>query len=178
MRRLFADGLSNPLRLAPALLVLCVAGCERDSAASGSAAAAKPAAVQAREVLISEAWCRSPPPGAPTAACYATLMAARSDRLTSVTTPVAQRTEIHAAEMAGAIMRMRRLEAGVDLPAATAVGLRPGGTHLMLVSPRAGLQDGGTAALTFAFASAPSQTVTVPVLKAAPAAHADAHDGP
>jgi len=154
-----------------------MAGCERNPNGAGSVVAAKLAGVQAGEVLISEAWCRSPPPGAPTAACYATLTAVRSDSLISVTTPVAERTEIHAVEMAGGIMRMRRLQAGVDLPAATAVEFKPGGTHLMLVSPRARLQDGETAALTFAFASSPPQTITAPVLKAAPSAHAAAHDG-
>jgi len=174
MMRVFANDWTRRLMLA--LIVLCVAGCERRPTAAGSAAAAKPGAVQAGEVLITAAWCRSPPPGAPTAACYATLTAVRSDRLISVSTPVAERTEIHAVEMAGAIMRMRRLETGVDLPAATAVEFKPGGTHLMLVSPKARLQDGGTAALTFAFASAPRQTITAPVLKLAPPAHADAQD--
>lgn len=124
-------------------------------------------------VAVSDAWCRASPPGAAAAACYVTLTATGEDRLVGAETVAAARTEIHTMSMAGGVMRMRPLD-GLDLPRGKAVSLRPGGEHLMLISPTAPLQAGDTVTLTLRFRRADPANLQAPV-RAAPGA--DAHAG-
>lgn len=161
-------GRSGARRGLAALVLLCLAGCGRDPAAPRSSATAEESTVPAGGLRITSAWCRATRAGAPTAACYATFEADGADRLTSASSPSAERIEIHAMEMDGGIMRMRALGAGIDLPAATPVELKPGGVHFMLVSPAARLREGDAVALTFRFAAAEPQTITAPILNAPP----------
>lgn len=55
-----------------------------------------------------------------------------SARLLTVTTPVAERAELHTTEHADGMVRMRKL-AHLDVPAHAALELAPGGAHLMLI---------------------------------------------
>ena len=81
------------------------------AAAGAALAACSPKAPEApSSVAVAEAWCRPTSEGAPTAACYLTLTATADDRLTAVATPLAERGEIHAMDMSGGVMRMRKLE--------------------------------------------------------------------
>ena len=72
-------------------------------------------------VAVTDAWCRPTPPAAPVAGCYLTLTASGADRLVSVESPAAERTEIHSMSMENGVMHMAKLEDGLDLPAGTAV---------------------------------------------------------
>lgn len=130
---------------------------------------AAPALAAPAAVGTSEAWCRATPPAAPTAACYLTLTAAADDRLVAVETPAARTAEIHTMSMDGGVMRMRRLAAGLALPAGKAVALEAGGEHLMLIGPKARLTAGGSVRLTLKFAKAAPVTLTARVRAAAPA---------
>ena len=103
------------------------------------AALSAPAAAQPRVQLgLRDVWVRQPPPGAPTAAGYLTIINAgrAEDRLLSVSTPSAQQVQVHEMSMAGGIMRMRAVSGGVVVPAGRSVTLRPGGAHLMLIGFR------------------------------------------
>lgn len=124
------------------------------------------------DVEVSDAWCRASLPGAAAAACYVTLTATGEDRLVGAETVAAARTEIHTMSMAGGVMRMRPLD-GLDLPRGRAVALRPGGEHLMLISPTAPLQAGDTVTLTLRFRRAAPASLQAPV-RAAPGAGAHA----
>jgi copper(I)-binding protein len=115
------------------------------------------------KVVVSEAWCRATPAGAMTGACYMTLTSKSGDRLLSVTTPLAASADIHDMDMTGSVMRMRKLDGGLELPKGAAVALSPGGKHLMLMGLKSGLAKGGKATLALKFAKAGTQTVTVPV---------------
>lgn len=140
-------------------------------AAGAALAACSPKAPQPQSsVAVTEAWCRPTSEGALTAACYLTLTATADDRLTAVATPLAERGEIHAMDMTDGVMRMRKLDDGVKLPAGTAVSLRPGAEHLMLIGPRQPLKEGESVDLTLSFAKAPAQQVEAPVHAAPPAA--------
>ena len=82
-------------------------------------------------------------------------------------------------DMTDGVMRMRKLDDGVKLPAGTAVSLRPGAEHLMLIGPRQPLKEGESFALSLEFETAGRITIEVPVKSIAagaigPAAH-DAH---
>ncbi|KRB44444.1 copper chaperone PCu(A)C [Phenylobacterium sp. Root700] len=114
-------------------------------------------------VAVTDAWCRAAPAGAMTGGCYVTLTASAEDRLVAVETAVAERAEIHSMDMAGGVMRMRKLEGGLPLPAGKAVALASGGEHLMIIGPKQALAIGGEVPLTFKFEKAPSQSIQAPI---------------
>jgi copper(I)-binding protein len=120
-------------------------------------------------VKVEGAWCRPTTAGAPSAGCYLTLTAARADSLVAVSSPAAERVEVHSMDMAGDVMRMKKLES-LDLPAGKAVALKPGGLHLMLIRPKAVFAAGGQVPLSLKFAKAPALMVQAPVRNPAPAA--------
>lgn len=127
-------------------------------------------------VAVADAWCRPAPAGALAGACYLTLTASADDRLVGVETPLADRAEIHTMDMTGGVMRMRKLEDGLALPTATAVALKPGAEHLMLIAPKQQLAEGGSVPLTLNFAKAPAQTIDAAIrLPALPGGHAMEH---
>ena len=115
------------------------------------------------EVAVTQAWCRQAPAGAPTGACYLTLTANTDDRLVAVETPAAARVEAHEMDMAGGVMRMRRLDGGLALPRGEAVAFAPGGKHLMIVGPKAPMTAGTGVPLVLEFEKAPRRAVTATV---------------
>ncbi|HXC27088.1 MAG TPA: copper chaperone PCu(A)C [Stellaceae bacterium] len=119
---------------------------------------------QGADVEITNAWARATPGGAQTAVAYATIEAPGGDRLTSASTPAAQKAEIHEMSMDGNVMKMRLVD-GVDLPAGQAVALKPGGYHIMLSGLAKPLQEGDSFPLTLNFAKAGARQVTVNVAK-------------
>jgi periplasmic copper chaperone A len=122
------------------------------------------ALAQSADVQITDAWARATPGGAQTAAAYVTIESAAGDRLTGVSTPAAQKAEIHEMTMVGNVMNMRPVD-GVDLPAGQAVTLKPGGYHIMLTGLAKPLREGDTFPLTLTFAKAGAREVTVSVAK-------------
>jgi periplasmic copper chaperone A len=98
---------------------------------------------------ISEAWIELGPPAAQALAGYATIsnqtaQALRVDGVFSGADFVY--AEIHQMSMDGGMMRMRELD-HIDVPAHGQVKLAPGGTHLMLMSPKRPLKAGDTSIL-------------------------------
>jgi copper(I)-binding protein len=119
---------------------------------------------QGADVMITSAWARATPGGAQTAAVYATMKSPAGDRLTGVSTPAAQKADIHEMTMDGNVMKMRDAD-GVDLPAGQAVTLKPGGYHIMLSGLAKPLKEGDSFSLTLNFAKAGARQVTVSVAK-------------
>ncbi len=76
-----------------------------------------------------------------------------SDRLVSVSSPVAKTVEVHSMTMDGNIMRMRRLD-GVDLKAGESHVLKPMDEHIMLIGLKQPLKEGDLVKLTFTFEKA------------------------
>ncbi|WDS35787.1 copper chaperone PCu(A)C [Pseudoxanthomonas sp.] len=136
---------------------------------------ATPAGVQ-----VSNAWMRATPPQAPTAAGYLTVTnhGSQPDRLLSISSDAAERVELHSNDMQGGVMRMRRLDDGVALPAGGSIALAPSGTHLMFIAPRRPLLAGQVVTATLRFAHAAPQVVQFKVmpLGATPSSHD--HDMP
>jgi periplasmic copper chaperone A len=122
------------------------------------------ATAQTGDPQVTNAWARATPGAAQTAAAYVTMMSAAGDRLTAVSTPAAQKADLHTMTMDGNVMKMRQVD-GIDLPPGQAVTLKPGGYHIMLTGLAQPLKEGQTFPLTLTFANAGAHDVTVTVQK-------------
>ena len=123
------------------------------------------ASAQTGPVEVKGAWARATPGKAETGAAYLTIQSSAADRLTAVSTPVADKAELHEMTMQGGVMRMRSL-ATIDLPAAQPVVLKPGTTHIMLTGLKRPLRVGESFPLTLEFEKAGRREVNVRVEKA------------
>ena len=126
--------------------------------------AAAGAIAQTGELQATNAWARATPGAAQTAATYVTILSPTADRLTGVSTPIAQKADLHSMTMDGNVMKMRDLD-GIDLPAGKTVTLKPGGYHIMLTGLAHPLIAGQTFPLTLSFDKAGTRDVTVTVQK-------------
>ena len=121
-----------------------------------------PSAAQTKTVEITNAWARATPGKAANGAAYLTLTAAAADRLIGVSTPVANKAELHRMTMDGTVMKMRQIPE-VDLPAGQPVTLKPGAIHVMLVGLTEPLKAGQSFPLTLHFAKAGTEVVNITV---------------
>ena len=71
--------------------------------------------------------------------------------LKSATSTAAGKVEIHQSAMAGGVMTMRRLDAGVAIPAGGQVAFAPGGYHLMLIGLKQAQGAGQKVPVTLVF---------------------------
>lgn len=118
----------------PGLMALAlVAGCSAQGATPVGAV-----------VQVKDAWIRTPPPGAPTAAAYATITnrGIASDRLTGAYTSAAASVGLHETTTQGGVMRMRPLPGGLPVSGTGTVKLAPNGRHLMLTGLKRALKAG------------------------------------
>ena len=101
-------------------------------------------AAAAATMAVTNAWIRTPPPGAPTAAAYATITnhGISSDRLTGAYTGAAASAGLHETQVQGGVMRMRPITGGLAIGASATVTLSPGGRHLMLTGLKHPLKAG------------------------------------
>lgn len=106
----------------------------------------------AKAISIADPWARATAPGATVGAGYLLITngTSRDDELLAVSTPVADRVELHSSSMEDGVMRMRPL-ATVRIPARATVRFEPGGLHLMLIGLRAPLEPGAAVPLTLNF---------------------------
>ena len=165
--------------LAAACLPLTVVACGDDKPAA-KPTTSKPAA---SGVKVEGAWARTSPSGVKMGAAYMKLTSANADKLlkVSVDPSVAKTAEIHEMVMAGGMgsmpskpmgsmstptsapmMQMKPVQS-IDLPAGTAVELKPGGYHIMFMELAKPLEKGTTIKLTLTFEKAGEMTVDVPV---------------
>ena len=135
-------------------------------------------AASAGEVTIHDAWVREPPPGA-NAAAYLTIRNASDAavRIVSVSSPAAERVELHKSSIEGGVARMTPV-ASLEVPAGGSVEFAPGGLHVMLIHP-ARLEAGHTVPLRFALEGGGALEVEATVRKArgghAGKAHGEGH---
>jgi hypothetical protein len=110
------------------------------------------------DLTIDAAWSRATPAGATVGAGYLRIKNSGTapDVLTGVSSPVAERIEVHEMTMTDGIMRMRQLTGGLEIKPADTVELAPGGMHLMFMGLKAPLKAGDRffATLTFKHAAA------------------------
>ena len=118
------------------------------------------------ELFVDEAWVRlAPVPGQPAAAYFTLRGGDREARLVSVSSPEAQRVELHESRMEGNMSQMRPL-AEVAVPAGGGLAFAPGGRHAMLFGLSDEVQPFSRIPLHFRFAGAEELRVHAFVLVA------------
>lgn len=117
-------------------------------------------------VEATNVWSRATPPGAKNGAAYMILTndTAKADRLIDAASDVAERVEIHTHLMENGVMRMRRVEGGVDVEPGTPVVFQPGGLHIMLMGLKKQLVPGDTFELVLTYRDAGQVKVTAEVM--------------
>ena len=114
-------------------------------------------------VTVSQPWARASVTASRPAAAYLTLESARGDRLTGISTPIANEVTIHAFQEANGVSRMVHLS-DLDLPPGEPLTLAPGSMHLMLLDLGAKLEEGDSFPMTLSFETSADIEVEVPVL--------------
>ncbi len=104
-------------------------------------------------------------PGASVAGGFMTIAnrGKEADRLVSVATPGVKRVEIHEMKMDGEVMKMRKLDDGLPLPAGQTVQLKSGGYHLMFIQPEKPYRQGDSVPVTLTFQKAGKVEIAFPV---------------
>jgi copper(I)-binding protein len=124
-----------------------------------------------REPKVEEAWVRMPAiKGEPGAAYFRLEGNIEGTRLTSVTSPLIRRIELHETVEKNGVTRMEKRKE-IDFPYRGALEFEPGGRHAMLFGINKAVKPGGTVPLTFSFNTAPPVTVDAEVRDASGEKH-------
>jgi periplasmic copper chaperone A len=109
-------------------------------------------------LVIEAPWIRATPQGAKVAGGYVkiTNTGQGPDRLIGGSLPIADQVEVHEMSMTDGVMKMRRLEKGLEIGAGKTVELRPGSYHLMFTGLQQGLKAKQTIKGTLTFDKAGS----------------------
>lgn len=128
--------------------------------AGGSAAV-----VKAGDLELSAASTKAMLPGQPVGGGFVTIRNTGSsdDRLVSVSSPLAGRAEIHEMVMANDVMKMRKLNDGIAVPAGRTVELSPGGLHFMFFNVKKPFAEGDKVPVTLTFEKAGQVSIELPV---------------
>lgn len=132
----------------------------------------------AGELEISGAFTRATLPAAKVGGGYFTVdnKGAMPDRLLGGTSEAVEAVQIHQMEMEGDVMKMGRVEGGLEIPAGETVTLVPGGLHLMMIGIRTPFAEGECVEVTLQFEQAGEVSVLLNVggmaADAAPEGHA------
>lgn len=120
-------------------------------------------------ISASDAWARPTLKGTRTGAVYLMLSnhGTASDRLVGVSTPVAERAEVHEDVTTNGVMSMAPVPA-LALPAGASTAIEPGRYHIMLVDIKRQLSAGESFPITLTFANAPPLEVKVTVTRTPP----------
>ena len=89
------------------------------------------------------------------------------DRLLAVESPAAGRVELHDMIMENDVMKMRKIEGGIAIPAGETVELTSGGLHLMFMEVKKPFAEGDAVPVTLTFEKAGKVDYVLPVGAAA-----------
>jgi periplasmic copper chaperone A len=114
------------------------------------------------DITIASAWTRATPGGAKVAGGYLKLTnnGTAADKLLGATTDIAGRVEVHEMAMDGNVMRMRPLNAGLEIKPGQTIEFSPGGFHIMFMNLKRQLKQGETIKATLKFEKAGTVDVT------------------
>lgn len=147
--------------IASAFFVLTACGAPQSPEQAETPAATAPLP---QGLEIRDAWAAPNPGGVDIAAGYLTIAnGGEADRLISVTSPRATGAEIHEMSMDGAVMRMRQVTGGLDVPASGVVTFGPSGLHLMFTGVTQPFAEGEDIPVTLTFEKAGVREITLPV---------------
>lgn len=158
----------SPYALRPALVAALLFGAAQPVLAQ----AAKPATPH-----VMDAWVRLPAvSGRPAGGYFMAHGTSANDALVAVTSPKAERIELHSMTNENGVMKMRK-EESLALPAKGTLTLAPGGSHLMLFGLAPDVKPGGKLPLTFRFKSGATVTLDAEARAASAAAPKAADTG-
>lgn len=111
---------------------------------------------KAGNLVIEHPWAKPSLKGVANGAAFLTIrnIGTEDDTLVAARADVSKAVELHTHMREGGIMRMRRVEGGIKVPAGKTVKLAPGGYHIMLIGLKAPLVKGSKFPLTLEFAKA------------------------
>jgi uncharacterized protein YcnI/copper(I)-binding protein len=117
------------------------------------------------DLSVSGPSIRAMVPGAKVAGGFLTIKndGKDADKLVSVTTTGVKRVEIHEMSMENQVMKMRKLDSGLDIPAGETVELKSGGYHLMFIQPDQPYKEGDKVSATLEFEKAGKVDLEFPV---------------
>lgn len=136
------------------------------------------------DLIIDHPHARATVEGAPVSGGYMTITnkGDADARLLSAASEFSGKTEIHEMAMDGDVMKMRKLDDGLAIPAGETVILKPGGLHIMFMGLKEPLMRDEKRAVTLTFEKAGSIDVdftvedTMTIMKNAKAAGAKKMD--
>ncbi|MGJ3232764.1 MAG: copper chaperone PCu(A)C [Oceanicaulis sp.] len=129
------------------------------------------------DFTLTNGWVRNPVGGRDVTAGFFTLQNAGADaRLVGVTSPEAERVELHTMAMDGDVMRMREVE-GYDVPACGTLALQSGGDHLMIFGLPPEAAADGELELVFTFEDGRTLETELPFSDTAPSGMSGAQGG-
>jgi uncharacterized protein YcnI/copper(I)-binding protein len=137
---------------------------------SGGASEAHDEVVKVGDLDVTGAFTKAMLPGQPVGGGYFTVRnnGKSDDMLVSVGSPIAGSVELHEMAMQGEVMRMRKLDTGIAIPAGKTVELTPGGLHLMFIKVKEPFKQGGKVPVTLTFEKAGKVDITLPIEAAGP----------
>ena len=108
------------------------------------------------DLVIDHPYTRTTPPMAPVAGGFMTITNNGEESATLIggTVEFAEVVEVHEMKMADNVMKMRRLEDGLEIPAGESVELKPGGYHLMFIKLSEQMKEDERHKATLTFAKA------------------------
>ena len=118
-------------------------------------------------LAVTNAWSRSTPPGVTVGVAYFTLKndTGKSDRLLKISSPIAEKAQVHRTEVLDGIARMREV-AVLHVDAGQELRFEPNGMHVMLMGLKKPLVEGQSFELDLVFEVAGARKVKVVVRKA------------
>jgi copper(I)-binding protein len=148
-----------PILTAAAIVLAAIAGERTALAQQGTGV--KAATFKAGALVIEAPWARATPTGARTAAAYLKITnnGSEPDRLIGGSAPFAGSVEVHEMSITNGVMRMRRLDKGLEIKPGQTVELKPGGNHIMFQELRERLSEGKPLKGTLQFEKAGSVEV-------------------
>lgn len=118
----------------------------------------------AGKLRIIHPWARATAPGAQAGGGFLKIEnKGEADRLVSASAGVSEVVELHTMSMEGDVMKMQKLDKGIELPAGKTVELKPGGLHIMFIGLKAPLKQGEKFPLKLKFEKAGEVNIEVAV---------------
>jgi copper(I)-binding protein len=115
-------------------------------------------------IEIEDPWGRAAPSVATNGALYLRLVnGGDADRLLQADSDACAALEVHTSVMDDGVMRMQKIDGGVEIPAGGETSLEPGGMHLMCIDKQVDFIAGTTVSVTLDFATAEPQTIEIEI---------------
>ncbi len=126
--------------------------------------AGEPGMAKLGDIMIHDGWARASIGKAPNSAAYMMLMThgEEIDKLVAVSTPIADKAELHNHVVDDGIAKMHQVQA-IEIAPGEPTTLQPGGLHVMLMGLKQRLEEGEALPITLTFEKAGEVTLDLPI---------------